>query len=378
MNHMYALPEPEFNSDLVALIFEIERLRSEVGLGTTPFEIYLELHQLFDTVMSVVSARIEGNHTTVYEALENVSHESPLSLSDHLAEIANIAETARYIDSLDPLEPLTHAFVRDLHERAVRDLKREGDPTPGKYREREVGITGSAHTPPSWVTIHAEMSALLQFANAELPLRQQMMQVAVAHHRFVWLHPFNNGNGRVSRLFTYAMLRKTIFSARGFSALNPTSVFGNDRAEYIAALEGADSLSNEGTARWTTFFARGIRDDLDRVVKLQDHRYVMSELVGPVLAKLVEDGVMSSSTEAALRVVLQLGVVKAGDLAQAIPGTSAQRSRSIRDLVDRKLLRPTADGARFYLLSLSRGPIAIRLIRRLDELGFLPRMLSGD
>ncbi|WP_245861408.1 Fic family protein [Microbacterium aurantiacum] len=260
----------------------------------------------------------------------------------------------------------------------MRGLIREGDPTPGAYRQQDVAITGSAHRPPTWVTVHAEMSALLDFANAERPLHEQMMQIALAHHRFVWVHPFRNGNGRVSRLFTFAMLRKSIFATRGHSALNPTAVFGNDRGSYITALEAADTLDDDGTTEWTVFFARGIRDDLARLVQLQNHSYVIEVLVGPALARLARDGVIDTTEQRVLQVVLERGVVKAGDLERVLPGSASLRSRAIRDLLDRGLLRHADEGPRFYRLALSRGPLASRLIRRLDEVGMLPKMLSDD
>ena len=378
MIDLYRLPQPAFDSELVPLLFEIERLRADVGVGTTHREIVSELHLLFDTVMSVISARIEGNHTTVYEAVEAMGEARTRDLADHLGEISNIVEAVRHLDTLDPRHPLTHSLLRDLHTRTVDGLVREGDPTPGAYRDQEVAIAGSAHIPPSWVTVHAEMSDLLDFANTERPMHEQMMQIALAHHRFVWIHPFRNGNGRVSRLFTYAMLRKTVFATGGYNALNPAAVFGNDRSAYIAALESADSLDEEGTVSWITFFARGIRDDLARLVRLHDRTFVESALVGPTLAQMTRDGVIDRRDEAALRAVLTSGVVKAGDLESAIPGTASQRSRSIRSLLDRHLLRQAADGPRFYLLSLSRGPLASRLIRRLNELGQLPKILEND
>ena len=40
-----------------------------------------------------------------------------------------------------------------------------------------------------------------------------LIKVAIAHHRFVWIHPFGNGNGRVVRLLTYALLIKYGFGA---------------------------------------------------------------------------------------------------------------------------------------------------------------------
>lgn len=377
MTDKYVIPSLDFESKLVATLFEIERLRSDIGTGDTPRDTYLELHHLFDFVMSVVSARIEGNHTTVYDALEQI--ETGVSSSaDQLSEIQNIASTARFIDELPPETALTHTLIREIHRRAVEGLQREGDPTPGSYREVDVAITHSTHIPPSWAIVHAEMSALLDFANEERPLHEQMLQIAIAHHRFVWIHPFRNGNGRVSRLFTYAMLRKTIFATRGHSTLNPTAVFGNDRDAYITALERADDLTAEGTIGWAEFFVSGIRDDVARLIQLQSHEFVMERVVGPALDSLLHDGLISREAHQALRVTLERGVVKAGDLEAVVHGTASHRSRFIRSLRERNLLQYAEEGPRFYRLSLSSGPLAPRLIRRLDALGYLPRMLSDD
>lgn len=373
----YSIPTLDFGSELVATLFEIERLRADIGSGDTPRETFVELHSLFDLVMSVVSARIEGNHTTVYDAVESIGSDA-VPAEDHIREISNIARTARFIDRREPESALTHGFVRELHHRVVDGLVREGDPTPGAYRDRDVAITGSRHAPPNWVTVHAEMTSLLDFANETRPMHEQMLQIAIAHHRFLWIRPFRNGNGRVSRLFTYALLRKSVFATRGYSALNPTAVFGNDRDAYLSALERADDLTDAGTVEWAEYFVRGIRDDLARLVQLQDHAFVMGELVGPALSTLRRDGFVNGDEEAALRRALERGVVKAGDLEDAIPGSASSRSRAIRSLVDRRLLQHAEAGPRFYRLSLSRGPLAPRLIRRLDALGYLPRLLADD
>jgi len=378
MDNKYLLPRVDFGSDLVATLFEIERLRSAIGGGTTPRATYVELHRLFDTVMSVVSARIEGNHTTVYEALDGVDKTRSGSSEEGIREITNIVEAMRFIDDLDAAQPLTHSLIRELHRLTVTDLRREGDANPGSYREVEVAIADSEHVPPSWVTIHSEMGALLDFANAERPPHEHMLQTAIAHHRFVWIHPFRNGNGRVSRLFTYAMLRRTVFATRGYSALNPTAVFGNDRTAYINALEAADDLGEDGTTTWITFFANGIRDDLDRLIRLQDQTYVIDELVGPAITSLARDGLATTNETAVLETVLRLGTVKAGDLEPMLPGDPSRRSRAIKSLLDRGFLVHAEEGPRFYRLALAGGPLAPRLIRRLDALGYLPKMLSAD
>ena len=70
--------------------------------------------------------------------------------------------------------------------------------------------------------------------------------------------------------------------------------------------------------------------------------------------------------------------MKAGDLESALTGSPSQRSVAIRELVDRGLLVQDDRGARFYRLALARGPLAPFVIRQLDTLGYLPRILKDD
>lgn len=381
MSSKYALPAVDFGSDLVRIAFEIERLRGNLGGGTTPARTLAELHALFRVVMSVISARIEGNRTTVYDALEALpAVGSPTrGASDSLREISNILDGIDFIDTTDPAQQLTHVFVRELHRIAVDGLQREGDRTPGRYRTTEVTISNSAHTPPSHVYVHAEMSELLEFANRDMPMHEQMLHAAIAHHRFVWIHPFSNGNGRVSRLFTYAMLRRNGFdSVPGYRAVNPAAVFGNDREGYYAALEAADDLSPGGTVAWCEFFVRGLRDDLERLVQLQDFSFVMNRLVEPAIDRLTASGAATAGESAALKIAARQGVVKAGDLEPALPGSPSQRSVAIRSLVERGLLLHDDRGQRFYRVSMARAPLGQFVVRQLDELGYLPRLLKED
>lgn len=69
--------------------------------------------------------------------------------------------------------------------------------------------------------------------NESHPDKYDLMKVALAHHRFGWVHPFGNGNGRVVRLLTYAQLIQYDFSmATVGRVINPTAVFCNDRDKY--------------------------------------------------------------------------------------------------------------------------------------------------
>ena len=370
----YELPVVSFGSDLVRAAFKLERLRGGFGQGSTPAVYLRELHSLFQLLMSVISARIEGNRTTVYDALK----EQP-EPDDSSKEIANLIRAMEHLDRIDPAEPITHSLIRQLHHMTVTGLVREGDPTPGAYRKRDVEITRPSHVPPSHVYVHAEMSDFLEFANQDVGTSEQMIHVAIAHHRFLWVHPFTNGNGRVSRLLSYAMLRRHGFvSSTGLRTVNPTAVFGNDRDGYYEALSAADDLSNEGTVTWCTFFVTGILADMERLTRLQDFQFTLGELFLPTTRRMYEAGVITEPERQALDIVFEKVVVKAGDLEPAFPGTPQKRSAAINQLLEKGLLVQDTRGPRFYRVDLGNRRLGPYLIRQLDAIGFLPQILRDD
>lgn len=60
--------------------------------------------------------------------------------------------------------------------------------------------------------------------------------LAYLHHRFVWIHPFNNGNGRTARLLLNAAAM-----LEGFEPIQLYHRQGEARAKYIEALRVADN-----------------------------------------------------------------------------------------------------------------------------------------
>lgn len=103
---------------------------------------------------------------------------------------------------------------RELHTIVVKNLVREGDISPGQYRRGRVTITGSEHVPPEAMVVQSYMDELIEFINRKDPPKYDLLKTALIHHRFSWIHPFSNGNGRVVRLLTYALLIKYGFNVQ--------------------------------------------------------------------------------------------------------------------------------------------------------------------
>ncbi|UOE44153.1 Fic family protein [Agromyces larvae] len=378
-NEEFVFPRFDFDSELASSVVELERLRGEIGVGTTPPHVFSELHGLFQFLSSMISARIEGNRTTILDAIAGAqaAESQPDRVDETVREILNLNEVMEFIDESDPTRPITHSLIREFHRRAVDGLVREGDSRPGAYRVRDVAIQGATHQPPLFASVQAEMDRLLEFVNRQVPTHQQLLHVAIAHHRFLWVHPFQNGNGRVSRLLSYAMLgRHGFVSPVGLRAVNPTSVFGVSRSEYYDALAKADDLSDAGTIAWCEFFISGLLADLRRLHRLQDAAFVRDELVAPALERFTRAAGITARERDILLLAFDTGFLKAGQIEHLVPGSPSLRSHALRPLLDRGLLKPEHVGGRSYLVSFGPNELSPFLIRELDRAGFLPPLLK--
>jgi Fic family protein len=376
-------PEFAFDSDLTRAVIELERARADLNRGSTPPEFYFQLKNLFQLLTSIMSARIEGNRTSILDAVVGDSSRRTSSSSrpfdEGVQEILNIQEAIDFIEEHIRTSPINHAFIRELHQLVVQGLSREGDRTPGAYRLGEVRIGQSVHQPPWPADVFDDMTELIEFIGRDVDPQMQLLQIAIAHHRFLWIHPFGNGNGRISRLVTYAMLVKQGFtSASDYRALNPTAVFGSDRQGYYDNLAAADSLTNDGTVAWCTYVLAGLNTDLKKLSRLSDGDFVTRQILVPAIERMRSAGGLTAGEARALAIAASKTVIKAGDLSEALPGSPATRSQAVRRILDRQLLKPLTEGGRTYQLVFAPNDLTVYIVNRLGALGLLPRILHED
>lgn len=379
LHHDLILLNPAFDSLLVDVVTELEHLRRLRLEGTTPAPVFFQLKHIFHMLESLGSARIEGNHTTLADYVESRLEAQPATLSDQLREMANIEEAMAFTEEhFEPGQEVTEHFLRELHAIAVRELEREGDATPGAYRTGSVKISQSDHLPPEPLLVPQYMSELVAFINRGDPPKYDLIKVALAHHRFAWIHPFGNGNGRVVRLLTYALLIKYGFNVKtGGRVLNPTAVFCNNRDRYYTMLGQADTGTHEGREAWCIYVLDGMLDELRKVDRLTDTSYLIDRVLTPALHYARERELLTTQEEQVLLATARAGIAKASDLKGAMPGISdAQRTYQIRKLVERRMLAPIREGARQYTVGFSNSYLIRGVIRALSAEGFIPDALN--
>ncbi len=131
--------------------------------------------------------------------------------------------------------PILESDVLRVHGMVLADI----DPTwAGRFREGRVLIAGTRFVPPGSQKFGQLIPALLAAANQTLV--HPVLRAAGIHYNLVAVHPFNDGNGRTSRLMMNDLLLRSGF---------PCAIIEvGKRAEYLQALAEADSGRCEAVA----------------------------------------------------------------------------------------------------------------------------------
>lgn len=319
---------------------------------------------------------IEGHNTTPREienALKGQLEEEEGRRNLQVEARAHI-RVQREVDRLHAAgtlpEPASATFIRWLHREFYADapeamLRITGKTRnflmePGAFRtvpEHEVSV--GRHLPPSSDRVEAFMAHFeRRYRFDGLGKGARLVAMAAAHHRLNYIHPFPDGNGRVSRLMSHAMGLAAGSGAHGLWSISRGLARGLDsRREYKARMDDADSprrgdldgRGNLSLQALTEFVAWFLRICLDQVTFMQEQFGL--ETLARRLRRYVEQH-PTVKTEAAriLEDVLVRGEMPRGDAERA----SGLKERSARmvlgSLIDDGLLDSETP----------KGPVSLR------------------
>jgi len=368
--------KPDFSSEITGLIMELEHLRNKQLSGLTHPDIFFQLKHIFHMLESIGSARIEGNNTTVAEYIES-RFESERNLSHGIIEIQNAEKAMQFIEENIHTNNIDRRFISELHKIVVKDLlpppDGEGDNTPGEFRMKNVKIAKSAFTPPDYLTVPSYMEELVSFIINNNLRQYDLLKTAIAHHRFVWIHPFLNGNGRTVRLLTYAMLVKQGFNVNTHRILNPTAIFCVDRDEYYNKLAKADSGIENDITEWCEYVLSGLKREIEKIDRLLDYSYLKNTILIPAVQFSLERKYITNIESKILQRALEVKnqEISAGDLKAILKKHPSAVSRYISQLKKEKMLMPVLNKPRKYIISFSNNFLLRGIIDALGKNGFL-------
>jgi Fic family protein len=205
--------------------------RMKIINGIRPFEgIYLQqINQFFKIETAWSSNAIEGNTHTLAET--KVILEDGITVGGHplreFYEIEGHGQAYDYMFSLIKKRDITEKDVLYCHKLFSQNIP--GFINPGEYRKIEVMISGSNKVLSKAKDIPVRMEEYIEWVKKERDRYHPVMFAAEGHRKMVNIHPFTDGNGRISRLVMNTFLYQ--------DKLFPVSIPLLKRVDYYAALE---------------------------------------------------------------------------------------------------------------------------------------------
>lgn len=243
-------------SDIKDLRSGIDRLEEKKRLLDTkrplPSAAMERLREALNVEWTYNSNSIEGNTLSLNETrivLEDGMTVKGKSMREHL-EITNHHDAIEHLEHLVRSDsPILEREILDLHELVMLRLEKE---FAGRLRNAGVRIVGANFTPPNALKVPALLEELIRFVNMNEMGLSPVVLASVFHHRFVWIHPFFDGNGRTVRLVMNLLLMR-----KGYP---PAIILSNDRRKYYDALNRANGGSY---AKLVLLMAQAMERSLD-------------------------------------------------------------------------------------------------------------------
>ena len=367
---------PSLDSPLLSTLFDMEALRYEFVSGDTPPWLFYDLKEVMHLLESVASARIEGNHTTLLSAANDIVNRGRKTTNESLMELANIRQAIQYVEeNIKKDSTISLKHLREIHKLTVHGLHIDGSSNPGGFRNEQVRIEGSQCPVSLPSLINAQMQELIDYINLPTEPKYGIIKIACAHHRFTVIHPFDNGNGRTARTLTYAMLIQQGFLRKSKAILNPSSIFCIDRVAYYNTLSAADTGTADGVEQWCAYVSNGVLNELQRVRKLLDKPYAVSTIMLPALKLSKENGLISDTDLTILKVAMEKDLIQASDVIHLFgPSPSARTicSRYLAKMVGKELLMRHPNFPKKYAMRFMNRPLLPSVLQIMGDNGLIP------
>jgi len=256
-------PKYSLSPALFTEITQIERLYGQIEALRVPqqLEINLTRNNLIES--SYASNKIEGNPLTLPE-VTNLLLDDRVPVNRSEKEVVNYFDLLKSLSSLQQ-DPLQLEMVKTMHGKLLEGVDKTAGSIRnvpvivGKYTGEPGNVTLKVkHNPPfhTEVEISQSLKELCDWANAEKEM-PAVIRAGVFHHQFVYIHPFEDGNGRVCRLLTALLFMKAEYEINRYFILD--DYYDIDRHQYSDKLHSADSGDKTD---WLLYFSEGVKHSM--------------------------------------------------------------------------------------------------------------------
>jgi len=222
----------------------MEKLLSEINANKSKLEKLLknknnknEFFSWLKTELAYTSNAIEGNTLTRKETqlvIEENLTSSSKPLKNYIEAVNHAKAFNRIIEIIENSESISEKNILNLHKIILTGLD---DTNAGFYRDCRVRISGSDTILPNPLKVPQLMTDFYKWLQTNID--DEPLTAIKAHLKFVSIHPFVDGNGRIARLLMNMLLLKYGYA--------PIIIRPTDRKKYLSAIENFQTKGNEET-----------------------------------------------------------------------------------------------------------------------------------
>ncbi len=221
----------------------------EKVLEKTPLDIFIKNLKNFGIRFTHHSNKIEGSALSLREVQAVIDN----GILPRDKPINDVIETKAHMNIYETMIKCTEELSMDLICKWHKEFFQLTKPDEaGNIRDYPVGIEGSSYNPPMYrIEINMHLELLFKWYNENKDKYHPVFIASVMHYRFIAIHPFGDGNGRMTRLLTCYILHK-----------NDWPMFDIDpkiRLQYYKALERADKYEDNELPFILWFFKNYIK-----------------------------------------------------------------------------------------------------------------------
>jgi Fic family protein len=290
---------PEGNRDLEDLVVE---LVSKVSAFTARLHPVLRssVGELVRSMNCYYSNLIEGHNThpiDINRALNGDYSTEQKKRNLQMEARAHIEVQALIDNGQMPVPLISEDGIKWLHREfcarmpadllwvEIPDTAKRLPVVPGELRTRLVKV--GRHVAPEPKALHGLLKRFAEaYGSKGLSRIQKIVAVAASHHRLGWIHPFIDGNGRVMRLFSHAMLRELGVGSELWSISRGLAREVETYKMLLMAadeprrgdLDGRGNLTEAGLVDFCVFFLRSCLDQVTFMESLMEPQELLNRI----------------------------------------------------------------------------------------------------
>lgn len=222
------------------IIDYISRISEKIGeinsLENSPHQVKLRKENRIKTIHS--SLAIENNSLTIEQITAIIDGKRVLGSPNEIQEVKNAVQTYELLLKLNPYE---EKDLLKAHSLMMQDLVSNN----GKYRNEGVGIFDGnqvVHLAPPADRVPLLMADLFNWLKTSDV--HPLIKSCVFHYEFEFIHPFQDGNGRIGRLWQTVILKEW---KEVFAWIPVETLIKENQSEYYNALNSSDKEADSSS-----------------------------------------------------------------------------------------------------------------------------------